>query len=242
MGRGRVILKRLGAFTAFLAMSAVAGLCIAATAVPGLLVVGASASGGIRAFQSLPEYLQIGPLAQPTTIYATRDDGSPQALATFYWQNRLPVSLDKVSTAAKDAAIAAEDPRFFQHGGMDLQGTLRGALSTALGGKVQGGSSITQQYVKNVLLQKCEAMPTQTAEQRAAAQACLHDATGVTPERKLREIRLAIGVEKRYTKSQILEGYLNIAGFGGTVYGIERQRTTTSAPRQPPSPRRRLRA
>lgn len=216
-----MFIKKLGALVAFIAMSAIAGMIITATALPGVLFVGTTASGGIRAFQSLPEYLQIGPLAQPTTIYATRDDGSTQALATFYWQNRLPVRLSQISQAARDAAIAAEDPRFFTHGGMDLPGTLRGALATALGGRVQGGSSITQQYVKNVLLQKCEALPTQTAQQKATARSCLTDATGVNPERKLREIRLAIGVEKRYTKDQILESYLNIVGFGGTVYGIE---------------------
>ncbi|NUU07280.1 transglycosylase domain-containing protein [Leifsonia sp. C5G2] len=202
-------------------MSAIAGLLIAATAVPGVLLAGTTASSGIHVFQSLPEYLEIGPLAQPTTIYATQADGSARALATFYWQNRLPARLDQISQAARDAAVAAEDPRFFQHGGTDLQGTLRGALATALGGRVQGGSSITQQYVKNVLLQKCEALPSQTAAQKATAQSCLNDATGVNPERKLREIRLAIGVEKRYTKDQILQSYLNIVGFGGTVYGIE---------------------
>src|SRR6185437_7023132 len=142
-------------------------------------------------------------------------------LATFYSQNRLPVTFDQISVAAKDAAIAGEDPRFYQHGGLDLQGTLRGALSTVTSRGVQGGSSITQQYVKNVLLQKCEAMPLKTTEQKTAYAACVDDSTGVAPERKLREIRYAIGLEKKYSKDAILTGYLNIAAFGGSVYGIE---------------------
>ena len=121
----------------------------------------------------------------------------------------------------KDAAIAGEDPRFYSHGGVDIQGTVRGVLSTVVGGDVQGGSSITQQYVKNVLLQKCEAMPVKTTKQKTAYQTCVDDSTGVSPDRKIKEMKYAIGLEKKYTKDQILEGYLNIAGFGGSVYGIE---------------------
>lgn len=215
------IFRRLGAFCAFVAMSTVAGVCVTATVVPGAWALGTSGADGVEAFESLPSYLAIGPLAQPTTIFATGSDGAVHALATFYAQNRLPVDLDQMAPAVSDAAIAAEDPRFFRHGGMDLQGTIRGALATALGGNVQGGSTITQQYVKNVLLQKCEALPSKTDEERSAVSACVSEATGVSAGRKVREIRLAIGLEKRYTKKQILEGYLNIAGFGGTVYGIE---------------------
>ncbi|GAA2047830.1 transglycosylase domain-containing protein [Leifsonia soli] len=215
------IVRRLGAFCAFIAMSAVAGLCATAAVVPGAWMVGTTGAGGVAAFESLPGYLEIGPLAQPTTIFATDSDGVDHALATFYAQNRLPVRLDQMSAAVSDAAIAAEDPRFFRHGGLDIQGTVRGAIATAMGGSVQGGSSITQQYVKNVLLQKCEALPSKTADEQAKASACVAEATGVSARRKVREIRLAIGLEKRYTKKQILQGYLNIAGFGGTVYGIE---------------------
>ena len=108
------------------------------------------------------------------------------------------------------------------HGGVDVQGTIRGVLSTVVGSDVQGGSSITQQYVKNVLLQKCEAMPVKTKEQtRPSTRPCVDDSTGVSPDRKIKEMKYAIGLEKKYSKDQILVGYLNIAGFGGTVYGIE---------------------
>ncbi|MBB2965310.1 transglycosylase domain-containing protein [Leifsonia aquatica] len=202
-------------------MSAVAGLLVTAAVTPAIAVTGMAANNGIGVFEGLPEYLEIGTLAQPTTIYAKNSDGSDRALATFYSQNRLPVTFGQISQAAKDAAIAGEDPRFYSHGGVDIQGTMRGVLSTVSGGGVQGGSSITQQYVKNVLLQKCEAMPVKTDEQKKAYQNCVDDSTGVTPDRKVKEMKYAIGLEKKYTKDQILVGYLNIAGFGGSVYGIE---------------------
>jgi len=210
----------LGALGGFLGMSAVAGLLVTAAVTPAIAVTGMAANNGIGVFEGLPEYLEIGTLAQPTTIYAKNGD-QDVALATFYSQNRLPVTFGQISQAAKDAAIAGEDPRFYSHGGVDIQGTMRGVLSTVSGGGVQGGSSITQQYVKNVLLQKCEAMPVKTAEQKKAYQTCVDDSTGVSPDRKVKEMKYAIGLEKKYTKDQILVGYLNIAGFGGSVYGIE---------------------
>ncbi|MGN6426578.1 MAG: transglycosylase domain-containing protein [Leifsonia sp.] len=207
----------LGAVGAFVGMSAVAGLLVTAAVTPAIAVTGMAANNSIGVFEGLPEYLEIGQLAQPSTVYAS--NGYP--LATFYSQNRLPVGFDKMSQAAKDAAIAGEDPRFYSHGGVDIQGTVRGVLSTVSGGGVQGGSSITQQYVKNVLLQKCEAMPQKSKDDKAAYQQCVVDSTGVSPDRKVKEMKYAIGLEKKYSKDEILQGYLNIAGFGGSVYGIE---------------------
>ena len=137
-------------------------------------------------------------------------------LASFYDQNREEVGWDAISQYVKDAAVSGEDPRFYEHGGVDLQGTLRAVTMTASGRDTQGGSSITQQYVKNVLVQKCEVLGDQKARSD-----CYDAATVATPDRKLREMRLAIGVEKKYGKDDILRQYLNIAGFGGRVYGIE---------------------
>ncbi|MFI5060723.1 MAG: transglycosylase domain-containing protein [Actinomycetales bacterium] len=209
-----------GALGAFVGMSAVAGLLVTAAVTPAIAVTGMAANSGIGVFEGLPEYLAVGTLAQPSTIYAKKGD-TDVALATFYSQNRLPVGFDQMSQAAKDAAVAGEDPRFYTHGGVDIQGTIRGVLSTVGGGGVQGGSSITQQYVKNVLLQRCEAMSVKTKADKTKYQSCVDDSTGVTPDRKLKEMKFAIGLEKKYSKDKILEGYLNIAGFGGSVYGIE---------------------
>ncbi|WP_374007908.1 transglycosylase domain-containing protein [Leifsonia sp. LS-T14] len=210
----------LGAASAFIGMSVVAGLLVTAAVTPAIAVTGMAANNSIGVFEGLPEYLNVEQLAQPTTIYAKNGD-QDVVLATFYSQNRLPVAFNQISQAAKDAAIGGEDPRFYTHGGIDIQGTVRGVLSTVGGGGVQGGSSITQQYVKNVLLQKCEALPVKTKEQKTKYQQCVDDSTGVSPDRKIKEMKYAIGIEKKYTKDQILVGYLNIAGFGGSVYGIE---------------------
>jgi len=200
----------------FIGMSAVAGVLVTVAVTPALAVSGMAATTTINTFENLPNYLQVDQLSQRSNIYATEANGNPYLLASFYDQNRIEVPIEEISQFVKDAAVAGEDPRFTEHGGVDIQGTIRGALSTVTGAGVQGGSSITQQYVKNVLVQKCEVL-TDTDE----LDACYEDATETSPDRKLREMRMAIGVEKEYSKEQILQGYLNITLFGGNVYGIE---------------------
>ncbi|WP_085477003.1 transglycosylase domain-containing protein [Rathayibacter oskolensis] len=202
----------------FLSMSVVAGVLVTATVTPAVAIAGVAANQSIGIFDGLPEYLEVDKLSEKSNIYATRSDGSTQLLASFYVENRIEVPLDAISQFAKDAAVSGEDPRFYEHGGVDLPGTLRAVAQTyVIGNDVQGGSSITQQYVKNVLVEKAVRNITDEAERAAA----IDEATRTTPERKLREMKLAIGVEKEYTKDQILQGYLNIAFFGGTTYGIE---------------------
>jgi len=205
-----------GGFLGLLATSAVAGLLVTVGLTPVVALTGMTATNTIGVFETLPDYLDIEPLAQRSNIYATNSDGSPVLLATLYDQNRVEVGWEDIGQNVKDAAVAGEDPRFYEHGGVDLQGTVRGAVTTTLHGNVQGGSSITQQYVKNVLVQKCEMLPTDDE-----IQSCYDEATVTSVARKLKEMRLAIGVEKKYAKNDILRQYLNIAGFGGRVYGIE---------------------
>ena len=208
-------------------MSAVAGILAAAAVTPAVALTGSAADSTINVFDGLPEYIKVEPLAQASTMYAT-SGGKPVPIATFYSQNRVEVGWDAISQNLKDAAIATEDPRFYEHGGVDVTGTLRGAVLTALHKSVQGGSSITQQYVKNILVQRCEnKQPDPTAseavqkKQYAAYQSCYDDATKVDPVRKLKEMRYAIGLEKEYSKNDILQSYLNIALFGGRVYGVQ---------------------
>jgi len=206
----------LGGVLGLVAASAVAGLLVTVGLTPVLALTGLTATNTINVFETLPDYLAIEPLSQRSSIYATASDGTPVVLATLYDQNRIEVGWDDIGQNVKDAAVAGEDPRFYEHGGVDIQGTVRGALTTVLHGTVQGGSSITQQYVKNVLVQKCELLPTE-----AEIADCYDQATVTTASRKLKEMRLAIGVEKSYSKNEILRQYLNITGFGGRVYGIE---------------------
>ncbi|HET6673024.1 MAG TPA: transglycosylase domain-containing protein [Agromyces sp.] len=201
----------------FVGMSALAGVLVTAAVTPALAVTGMAANNGITLFENLPGYLEIDELAQKSNVYAAGADGNPVLLASFFSQNREEVGLDAISQYAKDAAVAGEDPRFYEHGGVDIQGTIRGALNTVLKGNTQGGSSITQQYVKNVLIQQGIAEAT-TEEEEAAA---YEEATEVSADRKLKEMRYAISIEKKFSKDEILRGYLNIAHFGGRVYGIE---------------------
>ena len=216
-----------GAAVGFLALSVVAGILAAAAVTPAVALTGTAADDTIGVFDGLPEYIKVEPLAQASTMYASKG-GKEVPIATFYSQNRVEVGWDDIAQVMKDAAIATEDPRFYDHGGIDVTGTIRGALLTALHKDVQGGSSITQQYVKNILVQRCEteqvdvtATPAVQKKQLAAYQACYYDATQVDPVRKLKEMRYAIGLEKEYSKNQILQSYLNIALFGGRVYGVQ---------------------
>ncbi len=215
------------ALVGFVALSGIAGILAAAAVTPAVALTGSAADSTIDVFDGLPEYIKVEPLAQASTMYAS-SNGQEVPIATFYSQNRVEVGWDAISQNLKDAAIATEDPRFYEHGGIDVTGTLRGAVLTALHKSVQGGSSITQQYVKNILVQRCENKQpdlTATAEvqkkQLAAYKACYNDATEVDPVRKLKEMRYSIGLEKEYSKNDILQSYLNIALFGGRVYGVQ---------------------
>ncbi|WOQ70242.1 transglycosylase domain-containing protein [Microbacterium limosum] len=211
----------LGGLAGLVGLSAVAGVLVTATVTPAIAVSGAAASSAITMFDNMPSYLEIDELMLPTEIYATASDGTEVQLARFYDQNRLPVTYEQINPVVYDAILSSEDPRYYDHGGVDLIGTSRAVISNVQGGATQGGSSISQQYVKNVLVQRCE-RDAPTAED---LQACWVEATTASGmdgiERKLQEMRYAIAMEQRYSKNEILLGYLNIANFGGTNYGVE---------------------
>ena len=186
-------------------VSVVAGVLVAGLVMPLVAGAGVVAKTASQDFENLPSVLVQPVLPQQTKI--TTADG--KLLATIYSQNRLPVPLAQISPLLQQAIVAIEDSRFYEHNGVDLRGLARALVSNAQGGEVQGGSTLTQQYVKNVLLL------TATNDTERA------DAIAKTPARKLREMRLALGLEKVWNKSQILEGYLNIAYFGDGAYGAE---------------------
>ncbi|HEV7813425.1 MAG TPA: transglycosylase domain-containing protein [Leifsonia sp.] len=217
-----------GAWLAFIGGCVVAALLVVAGVAPSIAMTSLSADTGAAAFNNLPSYLKIQPLDQTTTFYATQG-GQQVPIATFYDQNRVDVTAAQIPSVVTDALLATEDPNFYQEGGINVSGTVRALVSNSAGGNTQGGSSITQQYVKNVLVQRCETTmkvdPTATKKvyqaQQAAYQKCYDAAAGPTVARKVQELRYAIGLDKSYTKQQILVGYLNIVGFGGQVYGIQ---------------------
>ncbi|WP_420370160.1 transglycosylase domain-containing protein [Curtobacterium sp. L1-20] len=210
-----------GALLTFVAMSALAGMLVAVAVTPGVAVAGEGTSGAVAFFEDLPSYLDIQTPQQVSSVYATKG-GQQVKIASFYAENRTNVPSSAMAESLKQAATDTEDPRFYDEGGVDVIGTLRASIADALHQSVQGGSSITQQYVKNVLVQQCEQLTGKdTASTSAMVDACYKKVAGQSKARKLQEIRYAVAVNKKYTKDQILTGYLNIVGLGGKVYGAE---------------------
>jgi membrane peptidoglycan carboxypeptidase len=190
----------------FIGVSVLSGALAAGLAVPFAGFVGRGSADVAASVENLPKELEIDPVAVRSRILAA--DGT--LIATLYEQNRLPVPLSSISPIMRKAIVAIEDSRFYDHGALDLKGTLRAMLRNQTEGEVQqGGSSITQQYVKISLVEKAR-----TAAERTAA-------TAVTYERKLTELRYAIAVEDQLSKDEILERYLNLVNFGDGSYGVQ---------------------
>ncbi|HEX4977018.1 MAG TPA: transglycosylase domain-containing protein [Nocardioides sp.] len=189
-----------------IAVAAVLGVLVAGLAIPFAGVAGMGARNVAQSMDKLPADLEAEPLPQRTRL-VTRDG---RTLATLYDEFRVNIPLAQVNPIMRKAIIAIEDYRFYQHGALDLKGTLRALVTNEVaGGVVQGGSSITQQMVKMTLLAQAD-----SDEEQAAA-------TDDTYERKLRELRYAIAFEEKYSKDWILERYLNIAYFGDGAHGIQ---------------------
>jgi membrane peptidoglycan carboxypeptidase len=188
------------------AASVVAGVLVAFVVLPGASSVGVTARDAAAAFDSMPSHLNTSPPPEKTMVYAA--DGTP--LATFFDEYRESVRLDQVAGIMRKAIVAIEDSRFYEHGALDIKGAIRALATNAQAGETkQGGSSLTQQYVKNLLLENADT----PAKERAVV--------APTVGRKLRELRYALDVEKRMSKDQILQGYLNVAYFGAGAYGVQ---------------------
>ncbi|MGC2977625.1 transglycosylase domain-containing protein [Brevibacterium sp. FAM 25378] len=207
-------MTKLKHFTMFVAVSIITGLVASGLIVPIAGVGTTAAATGISIFDSLPRELEERPLAQPSTLF-TKDG---KKIADVYWQNRKEVGLENVSEAMKHATLAIEDHRFYEHGPVDIEGISRAIVKNLVTGSLQGGSTLTQQYVKNVLIANSHAegddSTLQSARERSGTR-------GVA--RKLREMKLAVSVEEKYSKDEILERYLNINSYSGSpnVYGVE---------------------
>jgi penicillin-binding protein 1A len=126
-------------------------------------------------------------------------DGTP--VYTFHAEeNRKVVPLEEIPLHVRNAVVAIEDERFYRHNGVDLRAVLRALeANTSAGGVEEGGSTITQQYVKKVVLRD----------------------DSQTLSRKIEEASMAVQLERRYSKERILELYLNAIYFGNGAYGIE---------------------
>ncbi len=236
--KNRTVKGVLGGLLGLVGLSAVAGLLVTASVTPVLAMTGITGSQAFSLFESLPDNLKVNAPMEQSTIYATGADGNPFPLASFYDQNRIPVTFDQVSPVMYDAILSSEDKDFYSHGGVNLGATIKALAENVTHTSDRGASTITQQYVKNVRIQECEQnVDPGATDYNDQIQQCWLNASIATGsdgiERKLQEMRYALKIEKDYSKNDILLGYLNISNFGGTVYGIEaaanRYFTTTAA-------------
>ncbi len=222
----RTVSGVLGGLLGLVALSTVAGVLITATVTPAIAVTGAAAKQTIELFYDLPDYLEVGAPMESNDYYVRGADGEYTKMATFFDQNREPLTFDQLPPVVIDAILSSEDKLFYEHSGINLGATAKAFLDNIRGTSSRGASTISQQFVKNVQIQQCEQELDPKMEGYSdALQQCWLDATTADGnagiQRKMQEMRYALQIEKEYSKNDILLGYLNIANFGGLVYGIE---------------------
>jgi len=183
----------------------IAGVALASVVAPVAVAAGLAVQFAGQAVAGMPAWLTISPSPQTSYLYAA--DGTT-LITSFYTENRTYAPLASISPWLRKAIVAAEDARFYEHHGVDLKGAVRAFVANNRAGEVaQGASTLTMQYVRNEL------------RDSAADPQAVVDATTRDTARKLREMKLAVQLERRLTKQQILEGYLNVAYFGHRAYG-----------------------
>ena len=199
--------RRAANLTSLLFCGVLAGVVVAAAAFPLVGSAGLSAKAASDSFEDLPGDLKAGPPPLTSKLYAA--DGS--SITTFFEENREDIPLSKTAKVMQDAIIAAEDHRFWTHKGTDPKGIFRALVSNVVSGddsNTQGGSTLTQQYVKQALYYSAK-----TKEEQQAAIA-------PTGARKVQEVKYAVSLEQKLSKQEIMERYLNIANFGNGNYGV----------------------
>lgn len=159
------------------------------------LSLGAAVSSWL---ENLPDYNSADAylVAEPTRVY----DSKGNDIADFYLQQRHSVTLDQISPYVIQGTIDTEDKRFYSHGAIDPWGIARASVGSLFGGG-EGASTITQQVVRNTVLS--------------------NEQFEISLKRKVREAYISIQMEKKFTKDQILNMYLNTIYYGNGAYGIE---------------------
>ena len=188
------------------------GLCLlAGVLVAGMLfpVVGAAGVMSNQASETVEK--TSSDLADiPPPLVTTVTDSTGKPIATLYDQYRLPITENQINEAMKWALVSVEDKRFYEHHGVDWQGTLRAAVSNTTGADTQGASTLTQQLTKNYLINvvyRKDPIGQKKAQEQSVS-------------RKLKEARIAIQLETKLTKQQILANYLNIVEFSRQIFGV----------------------
>src|SRR6266851_4362164 len=219
------IVTRTSVLGRLVAFAAVGGVLAAAMVVPIVAATGVLVRNEANKFttlslkaQGLPQRSEILDRNGQLLAYVYGVDvpyyssANSAGVVQYFGWDRQPVSYSQISPHIVNAVVAIEDSRYWQHGAIDLRGTIRAALNDIQHKPVQGGSTIAQQYVKNVLLLTAELANNSQAVQAADA---------ATLSRKLNELRMAVAAEHQQSKQEILAGYLNDAYYGHNAYGIE---------------------
>ncbi len=196
--------RRWTALVRLVVVTPLFALVVAGLVVPAVLPPSYALREAAYAWEDLPTALPLD-AGLPQRNVLTDRNGT--VFAVVQGQDRTPVPLAEVAPVVVDALLATEDDRFYERGPLDLVAFGRAALRSG-SGDVQGGSGLTQQYVKNLLLTEAR-----TPEEEQAA-------TEQTLTRKLRELKYAVAVEKQLSKDEILERYLNTVNFGDGAYGV----------------------
>lgn len=195
-------------FATLLGLICVSALLLTGIMLPAVGAVGIATKAGVDFLTYDDVKINI---ETPTTRSVLLDkDGNK--IAQFYAENRIIVDGKNMSPWIRKATVAIEDRRFYSHHGIDPEGVARAIVNNILGGGLQGASTITQQYVKNMLIDK--GLKNESREQ-------IYNANKQTLSRKIKEANFALKIEKKYGKEKILTGYLNIAPYGPSTYGIE---------------------
>ena len=194
----RAVKKRVG-----VVKSRKLAVVLAALAVLGGLAISACLGLVITVgmwLSDLPDYQDADAFnaAQPTYVYAS---DRTTVLARLQAEYREPVDMKHISKKLINATLAIEDARFYDHSGIDYLGIVRALVNNVLGGSLEGGSTITQQLVRNTIL---------TSEMDE-----------ISIKRKVREAYIALQVEKLYSKDEILLMYMNTVNYGAGAYGVE---------------------
>lgn len=209
--------KALETFLDLIAASVLTILLAAIITIPMSLSIGYAAhiyNEAIKVDSDIDKFKNVKLMA-PSNIVAMSKDGEEHILGIFYDQNRVLISPENIPDFILKATIAAEDKNFYSHNGINIESLFRAGVANYNNESVvQGGSTITQQYVKNVLVQEAEWLADDDKNSAYA------EATRSNLSRKMNEMRYAIAIEKELTKEEIITNYLNIVGFGGQIYGI----------------------
>jgi len=219
----REIFTRTSVLGRLVTFAAIGGVLAAAMVLPIVAATGVLVRNEAAKFttlsltdQGLPQRSEILDASGHLLAYVYGVDvpysGVKGGVVQYFGWDRQPVTYQQISPNMVNALVAIEDSRYWEHGAIDLRGTIRAAVNDLQHKPVQGGSTIAQQYVKNVLLLRAEVADNSTAEVSADAD---------TLNRKLNELRMAVAAEHQQSKQDILAGYLNDAYYGYNAYGIE---------------------